>query len=874
MNITRPEKIVLLGSLSHHPVAGVAWQTIHYLVGFQRLGFDVYYVEAHGCTPNKLIRDETDDGAACAAAYIDDLLRRFGFEGRWAYRSPYESRSFGLSETRLSDLYRDAALIINLYGGHLPTPELIATNRLVYLGTDPVDIEIEVHQGNQETIDYLRPHCAFFTFGENLGQPDCRVPNPEPFKFFPTRQPVVMDFWEGCGVGEGEVFTTIGNWRQPHREVEFNGEIYRWSKHIEFLKFIDLPRRARQPFELALSSYDKEDKQMLEAEGWRVRHALDISQDIDAYRGYIGASRGEFTVAKEQNIRLRSGWFSDRAVTYLAAGRPVITQETGFSNHLPTGEGLFGFSTMEDIVAAVEAINADYERHRRAAWQIVRECFSHEVVLSKMLQDMGIPKVVGRAFRLPSSQQPSRLAARTPSATIAESVGDKDTATNSIGLPLSLVLAPTGRWPTRLPDETIQTALSLPTPVAERRSVIRSTTGDSEGSPALTAPQISGPRSNSASIIVVTYNGLLYTKMCLTSLLAHWHEGDELIVVDNASTDGTPDFLRDLARKNPFVKITLNEANRGFAVANNQGLAQATGGALILLNNDTILLPGWRDGLLRWLDDPGVGMAGPVTNRTCNEAQIDAPYRTCGELVQFAHQYTRAHHDEADAIPMLALFCMAMRCDVFERVGSLDEQFETGMFEDDDYALRVRQAGLKILCAENVFVHHFGQASLGELCLNGAYDHVLEANRARFDKKWNMKWQPHGRRLTAEYRELRERVRAVVTTRLPADAIVIVVSKGDEELLRFDAQPSIKGWHFPQAADGRYANLYPANSADAIAHLEDLRARGGDFLLIPKPALWWLEHYAEFKQHLEQRYRLAVRDEEICVIFALGNSHD
>src|SRR5439155_9617198 len=131
------------------------------------------------------------------------------------------------------------------------------------------------------------------------------------------------------------------------------------SKHHEFLKFLDLPARTGQLFELALSSYTDADRELLESHGWRVRPALDFSDDLDAYRSYIGGSRAEFTVAKDQNVRLRSGWFSDRSATYLAAGRPVVTQETGFSNVLPTGRGLFGFSTVDEIVGAVEAINAD-----------------------------------------------------------------------------------------------------------------------------------------------------------------------------------------------------------------------------------------------------------------------------------------------------------------------------------------------------------------------------------------------------------------------------------------------------------------------------------------------------------------------------------
>jgi hypothetical protein len=129
---------------------------------------------------------------------------------------------------------------------------------------------------------------------------------------------------------------------------------------------------------------------MLESNGWRVCDAFQMSADYDAYRGYVRRSRGEFTVAKDQNVRLRSGWFSDRSATYLAAGRPVITQETGFSEILPTGEGLFAFSTMEDAIAAVERINADYERQRRAATALARDFFGHEVVLTRLLADIGL----------------------------------------------------------------------------------------------------------------------------------------------------------------------------------------------------------------------------------------------------------------------------------------------------------------------------------------------------------------------------------------------------------------------------------------------------------------------------------------------------
>ena len=216
------------------------------------------------------------------------------------------------------------------------------------------------------------------------------MPAFERFNFKPTRPPIVLDFWQPDRNGAGRTFTTVGNWQQPWREVMFQGEVYHWSKHYEFLKFLDLPGRTNQAFELALSSYEEDDKRMLESRGWQVRHALDFSTDLDAYRRYIVGSRGEFTVAKDQNVRVRSGWFSERSAQYLAAGRPVVTQETGFSNILPTGQGLFAFSTMDEIVEAVESVNSDYEHHRRAASAIAQDYFNYEVVLTRLLADIGL----------------------------------------------------------------------------------------------------------------------------------------------------------------------------------------------------------------------------------------------------------------------------------------------------------------------------------------------------------------------------------------------------------------------------------------------------------------------------------------------------
>lgn len=390
MNVNRNAKIVLLGMMSKMPVAGAIWGTLHYLIGFRRLGFDVYYVEAHARTPSMFMERGVDNASERAAAFIAKVMQRFGLDDKWAFHALHDDRRcYGMSEMQLHELYRSSEMVINYHGGTVPRPEHRSAGRLVLLETDPVELEIALHDQLRDAIDFVAPHCAFFTWGENYGRPDCNVPLPDDLTFVPTRAPVVMDLWAAPEAG-GSTFTTIGNWRQQWREVKFHGEVYTWSKHFEFLKFIDLPRRSDQPFELALSSYNADDQALLERNGWHVRPAADLSTDLDTYRHFVRRSRGEFTVAKDQNVRLRSGWFSERSAQYLAAGRPVITQDTGFGNTLPTGEGLFSFATMDDILDAVDAINADYERHSRAASAIARDYFNYDVVLGGMLDAVGL----------------------------------------------------------------------------------------------------------------------------------------------------------------------------------------------------------------------------------------------------------------------------------------------------------------------------------------------------------------------------------------------------------------------------------------------------------------------------------------------------
>ena len=246
------------------------------------------------------------------------------------------------------------------------------------------------------------------------------------------------------------------------------------------------------------------------------------------------------------------------------------------------------------------------------------------------------------------------------------------------------------------------------------------------------------------SVIVVTYNNREMNRDCLDSLRDEtgW-PNLQIVVVDNASSDGSVDDLRERERRGEIVAI-LNDANRGFAAANNQGLERADGEYLVLLNNDTVVTRGWLAALVRRLAaNRSIGMVGPTTNAIGNEARVDVTYWKIDQMPAWAAAFVRENDGVAFAIPMLAMFCVAMRREAYEKVGPLDERFGVGMFEDDDYAHRMRAAGYEIVCARDAFVHHWMKASFAKLP-EQEYRDLFERNRRLFEEKWGISWTPHG----------------------------------------------------------------------------------------------------------------------------------
>jgi hypothetical protein len=407
--MSRKLRLIVMGILGRTPLAGVSWQVLHFLEGFRRLGHDIYYIEDTGGWAYHPLRTNADHEAEdayeinlqYAVSHVARVMSSHGLEDRWAYRSRVDDRIFGLSKTQVANAFENADALVNLTGSTQLLEEHARVPVRIYIETDPVLPQIEVAQGDRKRIDLLAAHTHHFTYGENLGAPDCGVPVTR-FKYLPIRQPIVLDWWTtdaqpGLALNDRpEVrpyFTTIAKWRQPGKDIDWNGETYSWSKHVEFLKFIDLPRRSKQEFELALAWQDEKDQEaipQLKSHGWRIIDGISLSLDTAPYREYILRSRGEFTVAKDQNIRLRSGWFSDRSACYLAAGKPVVTQDTAFGNILPVGRGLFTFRNMDDILTAIEMIEGDYDRHSRAAREIAQEYFATENVLRSLMERVGL----------------------------------------------------------------------------------------------------------------------------------------------------------------------------------------------------------------------------------------------------------------------------------------------------------------------------------------------------------------------------------------------------------------------------------------------------------------------------------------------------
>lgn len=377
--------VVVAGYFARCPLGGYGWQVLHYLLGFEELGFEAYFYE-----DTQLVSDCFDPVTRSVPAPCDRgvrVLAEFfqvqGLGQRWHFWDAVTDRRFGLSQSDFNDVLERARVVVTLAAVTRVSPVHRAIR--VFIDLDPGYTQFRCRNGDGALRTLLAEHDRHFTIGELIGSSRCAVPTGG-FTWLPTRQPVVTRLWATSPPPANAPFTTIGRWHETRREVVTESGRYGWSKREEWQRFLDLPRRVPYRFALAMDvAKQPQDLDLLSSYGWEVIDPLTVSADPFRYRDFICSSSGEFTTAKDLNVRLCTGWFSDRSACYLAAGRPVVTQATGFELLLPTGEGLFAVSSVEDAAKAIREIGCNAARHQAAAKRIARNYFEASLVIAELM---------------------------------------------------------------------------------------------------------------------------------------------------------------------------------------------------------------------------------------------------------------------------------------------------------------------------------------------------------------------------------------------------------------------------------------------------------------------------------------------------------
>ena len=345
---------------------GHAWSRVSFVVGLRRLGFDVAFVE-QGADISSAEREHFE--RVCAQFDIDGYLL--------TGPPPYELVARAEAATLLLDI-----------GGHLTRPELKRGARVkVYLDDDPGYTQLWHRDGLLP--GRLDGYDFHYTFGENIGRPGCPLPV-DGIGWRPLRPPVVLDQWP-VETPHRDGFRTVASWRGAYGRVESDGRLYGQKAH-EFRRFAEIPERVEDSFEIALDIGEKDsaDADLLRAHGWRVVDPAAVAGTTDTFRRYVQESGAEFSAAQGIYVETCCGWFSDRTTRFLASGKPALVQDTGFSRNLPSGEGLIAFSTIEQAIAGTESIRRDYAAHARCAREIAERHFDSDVVLGRMLEEIGL----------------------------------------------------------------------------------------------------------------------------------------------------------------------------------------------------------------------------------------------------------------------------------------------------------------------------------------------------------------------------------------------------------------------------------------------------------------------------------------------------
>src|SRR6266545_681763 len=369
-------RILIAGIIARYPFGGVTWCSLMYLLGLRALGHDVFYIEDTGECVYDPVQNTQSTDPAYGTQYIHQSLAPYGLGDRWSFVN-YDGGYHGRSADEVRQYAAGADLFINLSGGSwFWRDEYARIPHKVFVDSDPAFTQLAIAKAEPWYVEFFQRFDHLFTFGSNIGTSVCPIPTGE-FTWHKTWQPITMDDWRTLRQAQGrptarDRFTTVMTW-QIESFADVGG-----NKDQEFIKFIELPSKTAQRFELAINGPQK----LLREYGWDTVDAMQVSRTPPAYREFIHGSRAEFGVAKHTYVANRSGWFSDRTECYLASGRPALVQDTGWTAHLPHGDGLLAFSTPEEALAGIDRINSNFAHHARASTEVAREHFDARRVLS------------------------------------------------------------------------------------------------------------------------------------------------------------------------------------------------------------------------------------------------------------------------------------------------------------------------------------------------------------------------------------------------------------------------------------------------------------------------------------------------------------
>lgn len=383
-------RIVVTGLLGQYAFGGVTWDYIQYLLGFRTLGHDVWYLEDSGAWPYDPVKQTVSEDCTYNVNYLRGMMAEFGFDDRWIYRNGADGKFHGAGEAAARDLIKNGDLIVNVSSAGWLKDYEFGVKHQMFIDGDPMFCQVGLlDPKNADYASRVRAHDSHFTFGLNVGHPGCLAPDTG-IKWKKTVQPIAMDQWAFQEEAAPDRFTTVMNWAS-YAPIEWEGKKY-GQKDLEFEKFKQLPKLTPQHFEMAMGQGvgSKRPTEELRSLGWTILEAGEVLPDHRSYHEFLRTSKAEWSIAKHGYVAARTGWFSCRTACYLALGRPAVVQETGWSDFLPSGEGLITFSTPEEAVTAIADINDHYEEHQRAARALAEQYFDAKRVCADLLAQAGL----------------------------------------------------------------------------------------------------------------------------------------------------------------------------------------------------------------------------------------------------------------------------------------------------------------------------------------------------------------------------------------------------------------------------------------------------------------------------------------------------